>query len=220
MKYLLILLIALSLQAQIVISPANFTSGGGGGGGGPTEIASDDFNRANGTLGANWTDINTNWGSFSVLSNQAEGGGLADDCAMAVWAGSGTFSADQYAQVTCYGLGYNGANYRIAACVRINDTEANRDCYLIELVDDGSSTRTIRIREYTNGSVANLSTTTATIGNGDVIKIQVSGSDITGYLNGDIISALTTSDSTLSDGTPGMMLANGMLLDDWSAGNL
>ena len=32
MKYLWILLIALSLQAQVVISPANFTSSGGGGG--------------------------------------------------------------------------------------------------------------------------------------------------------------------------------------------
>jgi hypothetical protein len=52
------------------------------------------------------------------------------------------------------------------------------------------------------GSYASLGKTTSAVQDGDVIRVQMSGSNITVYKNGSPI--LNASDSTFTDGQPGM----------------
>ena len=83
--------------------------------------ASDDFNRAAGSLGADWTGIRD--GGLSISSHAVTGrSGLAGD----IWT-AGTFTSDQYSQIEVTSRQLTGGQW-IGAAVRVQD--GGQDAYV------------------------------------------------------------------------------------------
>lgn len=217
----IVILLSLGLNAQIM---RHHTAGGAGG---PTEIASDDFNRGTG-LGANWTQLNSGWGSIGVIGDTAVDGGTNADlqnCASAVWAGSGTFSNDQYSSLTIYGQAWQSNGYHMGVIVRAStDTGADRDFYFMTIsANAGSSPYTGTLGKVVNGTYTQLNQGNVSITNGDEIKLSVSGTDLEVYVNDvQLTGDWEVSDSDLSTGKPGVIGGGSGVNygDNWSGGNI
>jgi hypothetical protein len=194
-------------------------SAGGGG-----SSASDDFNRSDGnTLGANWVSIIAF--GCSILSNQAVGDG--GNC-WARWAGAGSFTDDQYSQITVathVAAASNNAGVRLSGttfgtmkgyfCGATRDTGPTDDRYKIWVINADS----------TPTQVAAVTGGTPLVTTGDVIKLSVTFSGgvntLTCTRNGSALTGLTgITDSTLgTGGMPGFgASASTNAVDDWSAG--
>jgi hypothetical protein len=189
------------------------------GGGGSGELASDDFNRADGPLGSNWTTV-YDFGALAISSNQVTGGGGEG---LVRWSGAGSFTDDQYSQVTMTAV-TAGATQGVA--VRLTGTSfATAKGYMCGSI---STTGNLRYRIfYMNADsdftqVAVEDSGTLDVQAGDVIKLVVTFSGgvntLTGYRNGVAISGLIgVTDSTIgSGGKPGFAVRN--IADTWSAG--
>lgn len=137
--------------------------------------ATDNFNRANGTLnGSTASDgvsVWTNSGTFNVASNQATGAGNSSRC----WIDCG--SADVEVQVTKSTTGATGAN-RCGLLVRYVDASN----YLFFHCNGTAFTA--------NKVVAGTSTSLGTGGSvvaGDVLKVVANGSSVALYVNGSLL---------------------------------
>lgn len=189
-------------------------------------MATDDFNRANGSLGANWGNVDTNggFGEPTITSNAVTGQSGWGNGASAGRYTAATFGADQYSQAVLGGLGFFGADIGAGVIVRASaDQDAAKDYYGLRVLDDGASTRTIRIGKYVNGTWTQLTTTTATVGNGDTIRLEVDSTgpaNLRAYINGTIVSALTTTDSSLTSGQPGVVATTTATVDNWEGNDL
>lgn len=226
-----LLLLAVALSAQVKIGGAGKVGGTvksaiTTGGGGPT--ASDDFNRADDPtgLGGNWTTQVTALGC-QIVSNQATG--ESSDC-YAVWNGAGTFTDNQYSQLTIVtftasqgaavgvrlsGAGVGLANVKGYYCGATRDTGAGDDRYKIWYLNS----------DATPTQVAAVTGSTPTVTSGDVIKLEVTFSGgvntLTCSRNGSALTGLTgVTDSTIgTGGKPGVLVgASTARADNWSAG--
>jgi hypothetical protein len=187
------------------------------------QIATDDFNRA--SLGANWTNVNIlNADSIVIKSSiKFEGNaGGPNDPATAYWAGTGTFSDDQYSSVALVDVGAGSVNYGIGAACRIStDTDSGRDFYYHVARSDNMSL----LRKYVNGTATTIAGPTAvTWGVGDRVEIECQGTTIMALKNGTPIGgAFTATDSSLTTGKPGITGGNNGDLatgDNWIGGSL
>jgi len=176
-----------------------------------TTLASDNFNRANaGTLGANWIANIGNWG---IVSNQAS---MTTDDSLSCYDGGITWPNDQWSQCTTITPsavinGGPGPTVRTAAS---GDT-----AYGMWAGSSGG----ISIQLANAGSFSTLSSTAGTtVTSGDVIYIEVQGTNIVAKKNASTISALSVSNSTLTAGKPGLAGGDGgvtLVVDDWSGGD-
>jgi hypothetical protein len=201
----------LAVPAQDIIIRKRKAAAGDGGG----SSASDNFNRANGGLGSNWTQVWT-FGSLGVLNDAVGSDGVA------FWAGSGSFTDDQFSQVTVTTVlsgGTQGAGVRLSGtsfgtakgyfCGSASSNVAGRYC-LFKINSDSTFT------------VITDATGNPTVANGDSIKLSVTFSGGTNTLtcsrNGTNLTGLVgiTDSSIGSGGKPGF--ATGTAIDDWSAG--
>lgn len=185
--------------------------------------ATDDFNRANGNLGANWGDIDTGGGNGApqISSNAATGQSGWSVGASAARYTATTIGADQYSQFVIGGLAFNGSDTGSGALVRSSaDQDGAKDYYAVRVLDDGTTTRTILIGKYVNGTWTQLTTTTQTIANGDTIRIEVQSTTLRAKINGTTIAALTTTDSAHASGQPGIVGTTSTTMDTWEAGDL
>jgi len=170
-------------------------------------LTSDDFNRANGTIDVGNSDWTQDFGTLSVVSNELRGPSGAES----VWYNTGgTVPDDQYAQFMLATI--SGSDQK-GICVRHTGSD------FVALM---SSYFSFEIQWYNGGSY------TAIGGNpgdyepldGDVHKLEVSGSAYQSYLNG----TPTTSGSNASapsSGDPGIyMYQNNDTVDDFEAGSL
>lgn len=174
---------------------------------------SDDFNRAdsgaNSGFGANWTHYQegtpTNSGA-QVISNV---GRITTSFTLrtAMWSG-GASSADQFSQAT---MAAGSADFGEYVAVRKTDG----DNFYAGGRLNGTS---IRISKYVAGVQTTLNTGTVTVSDGDVIRLEVSGTSLDLKING--VSQLTTTDSDLSSGNPGLRSTNTTDWDNWSGGDL
>jgi hypothetical protein len=165
--------------------------------------ATDDFNRADGGLGANWT---TQLNALAIVSNQAQGS-VSDNCC-AFW-NADSFSADQYSQFTCRGSGYRGPG------VRCTDTGAGSDGYFTSQAPGDAG----GIYKLVNGSFTRIGDTGGVAADGDVLRLEVDGTDLSVYKNAFLIGSL--SDASLSSGSAGVLVYQSAgQLDDWEGGNL
>lgn len=129
----------------------------------------DDFNRADGSLGGNWTAL---VGSFSITSNKVEGSGA--QWSFAKWAGH-VFSDAQSAQVTLntpFG----------APAIRLSGTGATTAGYLVYA--DGNNSK-FNVMEITAGVPTNI----ADRGNGvsaagDTLMLTGTGDTLQVWFNG------------------------------------
>jgi hypothetical protein len=165
--------------------------------------AYDNFTRANGAIGSNWS-VTLN--GLNVVSNNIQGtvGGVND---VGIW-NANSFSGNQFAQATITAL--NGTTDFPGVAVNMSGT--NTWYYCTE------DTTTLFLQKDIAGAVTNTSTA-ATGAVGDVLRIENNNGTITCYRNG--ASALAITDTTLTAGSPGIVM-NGTVatMKNWSGGNL
>lgn len=147
----------------------------------------DNFNRADGALGANWTIlVGTN--PYSIISNvAATNGASAENCTV-----YNAFSpaANQWAEVTVTQV---GADAYVGPAVRGSGTS----WYVI--YGDSGNRALYRIVSGTPTSLASSATGFAV---NDVIRLEVEGTTLRAYVNGVLWTSVT--DSSLASGSTGM----------------
>lgn len=184
------------------------------------QIVSDNFNRADGALGANWTTI-TGQNAFTIVSNQAENpittGSHGNTYTGASWTGG----ADHYTELTVKAnpaQNDGGPTCRAAtaaqtyyvACINNNDAVAL-----------GSSQRFEVFRVMAGVFTQVGSTVTMVISANDVLRCEAQGTTIRGLVNG--VQKVTGTDSSIASGKPGMEWWHGSAgtsqVDDFAAGD-
>jgi hypothetical protein len=195
-----------------------------------TTIATDDFNRADGALGANWTNLVP--GSTStplVESNRVSGStfGVVSCYPCSVWSGSGTFTNDHYSQVTIGGVSLNDDTFRSGVILRAGTaTDGSRNYYQCTLsLDPGAGSWRLRISKVVNGTLTELANATTAFSSGDLLLAEVVGTTINVYRTDFTTVLLTTTDATHSTGKPGLLAACGYAsgvgyVDSWEGGSV
>ena len=214
MKHLLHTFLTALLSSSVIANPLIFLSGS------PPAVAgsfsvTDDFNRADGGLGSNWT---TRSGSPAIVSNEVSTTSNTDQ--WAVYSGA-AFAADQYAQVTISGSGAGSARYP-GLMVRAS-TSGNMNCYFWNSNLDGNN----GIAKFVDNVYSALTSTPAASDTswtgGDVARLEVVGTTINLRKNGTIVATVT--DSTHTSGYPGFHISTTSpiwpcAIDDFAAGDL
>ena len=186
-------------------------------------IQSDNFDRA--SLGADWQNLSAGIrGNVVTLTSTVitgEYAGLGVDHPAARWVGAGTFTNDQYSSLEIRGtLPPPGSTYRIGAIVRASaDVNAARDYYEVYFNWNGSVTT--YLVKCVNGTVTTLMSTTSVAWSiGDLIELEVEGSQLRPCRNGTVIASLVTTDTDITTGQPGVSVTQGMTGDNWTAGSI
>jgi hypothetical protein len=141
----------------------------------------DDFNRANGGLGTNWTNVLS---TMNVASNAATG--TAGQDTLAAW-NPNDLTTTHYGQVT---IGTFTSTENVGVCVRVSLTQADGYCYYAYNYGDR------QVYRINAGSFTLLDTQGGTWATGDTMKITVSGTGatvtLTMYKNGSLDTILGT----------------------------
>jgi len=172
---------------------------------------SDDFNRADGSLGPNWADISD--GGLAITSQAVAGtaaSGVSGDIRTAE-----SYTSDQYSQVEVTSTQLTGAQW-IGPAVRAQN--GGQNAYVgIYNWNNGSPVLMLFKRSGSNtwtqlGSTYNSGPLTA----GTQLQLKAVSSTITFLQNG--IQRITATDTSLSGGAPGIMSFGTGQADNWSGG--
>jgi hypothetical protein len=188
-------------------------------------MATDNFNRANGGLGANWGEITTagGFGELTISSNVVGGGTAGADQGSASRYTAVSFTNDQYSQVTVQGFGFFGSAYQVGTICRSSaDQDGAADYYYARVEDQATNPKTWRVGKNVNGTFTSLADTTRTTNAGDVIKLEVIGSALKVYQNGTLVSALNVTDTDRTTGNPGAYATGGggPSIDNWEGNDV
>lgn len=161
-----------------------------------TSVKSSTFSSTVGSFPiTDFTNLNGNSGELTVAS-----AGFFHSPYVAASDGRarGTFSVDQYAQITLTGFTrQSGTPDEIGVGLRLGtDVNPNGDGYRIRVAD--ATTSTLKVYAVTNNSesVQVGATVTGNWSNGDVLLAEIIGTTITVYKNG--VSVFSATDSTFS----------------------
>ena len=166
----------------------------------------DDFNRANGDLGANWITDTTYPASLTISSNAVVSSEYIK-YASSIY--SGVFDNDQYAQVRI-------SNPGVYAGVMVRSNGAGNG-YVFSTVNS----TTCRITKVTGGVFTVLGSLISVNAENKTIKLTVSGTTLEAFVDG--VSVGTRTDATYLTGSPGLMINTNITtyaLDDFEAGDL
>lgn len=180
----------------------------------------DDFNRADGSLGANWwTSLGVSSGTAgAILSNQLKMGGLCtptDPGLIALFTGSGSLT-NQKITAKVYGSGKNEqAGLVVRAPTQGSATWANGNGFYLAYLHSNGAGAVDGIALYKfvangsgGGTYTQLGTTYSTsLTAGDLIGLEANGTTIKVTLNGTTI--ITQTDSTFSSGYAGFRQTQG-----------
>jgi hypothetical protein len=180
---------------------------------GTATSASDDFDRADGSLGPNWTA--TTDGSMTITSDQAVGANAYGNSGD-MWTAD-SFTSDQYSQIEVSATALSGTQW-VGPAVRLQD--GGLDGYVgIYYWNNGSPELEVFLRD--SGSWTEIGRPYSTGGPlpaGTQLQLSATGSAITFYENGQQV--ITADDTTFTGGAPGI-LANGTSpATDWSGGDI
>jgi hypothetical protein len=193
----------------------------------------DNFNRANGNIGADWTHIRElSWDNIPPqIVNQVlvgKAGGVAH-YQVARWAGTGTFTDDQYVEFTLAGIAFNGDGFLAGGVVRCSaDTDTAADFYGVYILDDAPNggNHTTVVFKMVNGTSTPIATlTNVAWSNGDKGLLSVVGSTIRLYKNrGTPIGTWTNQTDIPSGGKAGVLVGGNataaMGIDEVELGNV
>ena len=188
-----------------------------------TQVQTDNFNRAGTSLGSNWAQLNP--GSCRVdliASTYVEGshyaGAIAESGA-ARWVGSGSFSDDQYSEITLSNVGSSSSSTYMGVIIRASgDTDSAADFYAGFYIDDGSGSW--KLGKVVNGSWTQLASGTSSWSNSDKISVTAIGTALKLYQNTSQLASVT--DSALSTGKPGVFanVPSAVRGDNWEGGDV
>ena len=173
-------------------------------------IASDDFNRADGGLGAGWTA--TSDGSMAISSQAVIGnvGATTGDIRTAE-----SYPGDQFSAVTVTSTQLTGGQW-IGAGVRLQSS--GRNGYAgIYYWNFGSPQ--LMLYKRSGGSWTQLggAYSPGPLAAGTQLQVTAAGTAISFLVNG--VQRLTVTDSTFTGGAPGIMAYGNGKLDSWSGGS-
>ena len=174
--------------------------------------ASDNFNRANGALGASWTKISD--GALTI-SGQAVAGTAAANYSGDLWTAS-TFGGNQFSQVTTTSTQLTGGQW-IAVAVRANST--GQQAYVgLYFWNNGSPD--MRLYRRNGGTWTQLGSTYSSgpLAAGSQLQIRAVGSTISLMQNG--TTRISVTDTTLTSGAPGIYAYGKGRADNWTGGDV
>lgn len=170
--------------------------------------ASDNFSGT--SLDSNWT---VQAGGFSVASGVVSSTAGNNDSA-AYW-NADTFPNDQWSQITVNAV----VNDWVGVLVRASGTGSTRNFYAFRATSS-SNVPEWEITKEVAGVYTSLASgnTPAGVATGDVMKLVVQGSTLTGYINGVAVTP-TATDSSLASGSAGIYeYGTSPGLTTWSGG--
>lgn len=179
-------------------------------------IFTDAFTRANAaTLGSNWTKATGAGAEYTVASNQAVPGSYASDSYNS-YTGGGAISADQFSECDVTVVGGASGN-GIGPTVRA--LTASKTHYAVAVTPNE-----IDLIKVNNNAWSQLAIVTPFVWTAsDRFRIQISGSAITVQQNGTTIPGLSSTDSALASGNPGLYSSTPYtsgIVDNWEGGPL
>jgi hypothetical protein len=172
--------------------------------------ASDDFNRADGGLGAGWTDVSD--GGLAIASQEVAGtaaAGVSGDIRSAE-----SYTSDQYSQVELTATQPSGGGW-IGPMVRAQS--GGQSAYVgIYFWNFGSPV--LMLFKRADGGWTQLGATynSGQLPAGTSLTVMVTGSTISFQQNG--VTRITATDTSLTGGAPGIMSYGTGQADNWSGG--
>jgi hypothetical protein len=174
--------------------------------------ASDDFNRADGALGSNWTAIS---GGALTISSQVAVGTSSSAVTGDIWTGS-SFGGDQFSQIAVTSTAMSGGQW-IAAMVRAQNSGQTAYAGLYSW-NYGSQELMIFKRTSGNWTQLGAAYSTGTLAAGTQLQLQAVGSTISFWQNG--VQRLSVTDSSITGGAPGIIAyGTAAAADNWSGGS-
>ncbi len=192
--------VALVVSALTVMPQAAFAA-----------TSSDDFNRANGSLGADWTDMSV--GGLAISNDAVVGTQVSGDSGD-IYTGE-TFGSDQFSQVELASIQLSGGQW-IGPAVRAQD--GGQDLYTgIYWWNFGDPE--LLLFERINGNWTELGSPypTGPLAAGTRLNLSVTGSTLSFSENG--VVAITATDTGLSGGAPAIMAYSTPTAVGWSGGD-
>ncbi len=187
------------------------------------QLASDDFNRADSGLGANWTTVTTG-GNPTILSNEVRDTSVGGATSLAVYSAI-TWPDDQYAQIKVVAA---TSNTRSVGLILRGATAARTD-YECQVIGPLGATTTLTIYRLVAGAATALVGGTAvyTVAAGDTAYCEIRGYDLTMKINGVTqLGPFTDTDVTkVASGSAGIEVNAGTgavtdaLLDNFAGGD-
>ena len=176
----------------------------------PATTGSDDFNRADGSLGPNWTDISD--GGLAIVSQAAAGtasAGISGDIRTAE-----SYTSDQYSQVTLNSTQPTGSQW-IGPMVRAQNSGQNA---YVGIYYWNNGNPDLMLFKRISGSWTQLGSTysSGALAAGTQLQVKAVGSTISFLQNG--VQRITATDTSLSGGAPGIMSNGTGQVDNWSGG--
>lgn len=172
---------------------------------GSSVVATDDFNRADGGLGANWT-IQT--GANMAISGNLVTTTTTSTDQLAFW-NADAFNNNQYSKWKAQVSGGSGLP---GVTVRASATGGSLNAYFANSAG---------IHKFVAGVYTQLLSDSLTLADGDTLELRVSGTTLERYHNGVLDGSVT--DSSLSSGSAGILqytTGSAVKSDDWEGGNL
>jgi len=167
--------------------------------------ATDNFNRADANpIGGNWTTC-SDVEALKIATNQVRSSGFSDGGAY--W-NADSFAADHWSECKIIAASNDGG-----PAVRCSSS----GFYYCTPVSGGTI-----YRYKTGGNWVTLGTSKFTAANGDVLRLQATGTSTTTlkvYVNGTLVATVTDSSSPLTSGAAGLECYEATLLDDWQGSN-
>ena len=173
--------------------------------------ASDDFNRADGGLGANWTAITD--GGMAIASQQVTGtvGVVSGDIRTAE-----TYPGDQYSEVEVTSTPLTGSQW-IGPAVRLQN--GGQDGY-VGIYNWNSGSPVLQLFKRSGGNWTQLGSTYSSgpLAAGTKLRLTVLGNSISFTANG--VERIGLTDSTFGSGAPGIMAFGSATADNWSGSSV
>ena len=171
---------------------------------------SDNFDRADGALGSNWTTV-PGTAAPEIVSNTLRTG-TASALNSAYWSAS-TFGDDQFAQASLPNS--SGTQYGPGIAVRLSGTKG----YFLWYGNSPNTVSLWRMDSSTSWTQLAQSTPLTVSPSSDVWMIQAVGSTISGYQNGNLVVQAT--DTNINSGSPGVWLYySSNQIGSWSGGDV
>ena len=151
--------------------------------------AGDDFNRADGGLGSTWTELS---GTFQIVSQHVEPAAAATytTARLTTWTGGG----DQWAEVAVMVTGLNSGGGPV-----VRAGNGGNDLYLVDY-NARADHQLYRVVGGVGTPIGGGWTTPAA--NGDVVRLEATGSTIRVLVNG--VQKLSVTDTGVTGGAPGI----------------
>ncbi len=187
---------------------------------------------ADGTSLADFTQINQSAGDIQVITGKFNGqfsSTILDNAGLpsAVWSGAGSFTDNQYCEVTISGLTNIGGTSRgFGVLVRAStDTNGARDYYGVYVAADdlGGGSYSTYLFKVVNGTHTTIHSAGVSWVDGDEVSIEAEGTTLRACRNAVALGgSFTQTDSALTTGKPGLIggAAGVVVGDDFVGGNI